>query len=268
MRKLGIALGGGGARCFAHLGVFEELNKNKINVDYIVASSTGAIIAALLANDVEIKTIRDEFYKLSTRLKWFMPSGFLTFSQKAIRDLMNNLLENKLIEKSRIPLTIVGTNLNNGKEFLFEKGGIVKAVCASTAHPLVYKPILHGKKHITDGGILNCIPADICRKRVGKNNIVMSCSLDGPLDEKANLNKKFQYMFRSVYIPLLHFRKVIIEQNSDIVLEPLKDLKFNFHNWRQILNFDNTDLMSYYYDQGRKEAKLKMWLIKKMLKHS
>ena len=64
MKKLGVTLGGGGSRCFAHLGMFEELIKNNITVDYIAASSTGSIIAALVANNVEIGTIKKEFYKL------------------------------------------------------------------------------------------------------------------------------------------------------------------------------------------------------------
>ncbi len=266
MKKLGIALGGGGSRCFAHLGVFDELIKNNIHVDYIVASSTGSIIAALLANNVKIESVKNEFYKLSTRLKWFIPTGFLTFSQKAIKDVLNKFLDNKQIEKSKIPITIVGTNLNNGNEVLFEKGSIVKAVCTSSAYPSFFYPIKYGNQYISDGGILDCIPADICRKKIGKNNVVLSSSLDGPLDTKVKRFDKFHLIFRSIYIPLLHFRKIIIHQNSDIILEPLKDIKFNFHNWRYIFNFNNVDLMEHYFDLGKKEAKLKMNLIKKMIK--
>lgn len=266
MKKLGVTLGGGGSRCFAHLGMFEELIKNNITVDYIVASSTGSIIAALVANNVEIETIKKEFYKLSTRLKWFIPSGFFTFSQKAIRDILNNLLDNKQIEKSKIPITLTGTNLNNGNEVLFEKGGIIKAVCASSAHPLVQYPVKYGGQYIADGGILDSVPADICREKIGKNNIVLTCSLEGPIDTKIKRFDRFHFLFRSIYIPLLHFRKIIIHQNSDIILEPLKEIKFNFHNWRHILNFDDIDSMEHYFNQGKNEAKLKMNLIKKLVR--
>lgn len=266
MKKMGVALGGGGSRCFAHLGIFDELIKNNIKVSHIVSSSTGSIIAALLANNVEIEKIKKEFYRTSTRLKWFIPNGFLTFSQKVIEDMLNNLLDNKLIEKSEIPLTIVGTNLNNGNEVLFEKGDIIKAVCASSAHPSVHLPIRYGSQFIADGGILDCIPADICREIMGKNNIVLTSSLDGPLDTNIKKMGKFNFLFRSIYIPLLHFRKIIIHQNSNIILEPLKDIKFNFHNWKSILNFENVPLMEHYFNHGKKEARLNMDFIKRTLK--
>jgi len=265
MKKLGLTLGGGGSRCFAHLGMFEELIKNKIPLDYIVASSTGSIIATLVANNVEIESIKKEFYKLSTRLKWFIPGGFFTFNQKVIRDMLNNLLDNKQIEKSKIPITIIGTNLNNGNEVLFEKGDIIKAVCASSAQPLVYRPIKYGSRYISDGSIIDSIPADICREKVGKNNIVLASSLDGPLDTEVKRFDKFHTMFRAIYIPLLHFRKIIVHQNSDIILEPLKDIKFNFHNWKHLLNFGDITLMEHYFNRGKNEAKLKMNLIKKLV---
>lgn len=266
MKKLGITLGGGGARCFAHLGMFDELIENNIKYDYIVASSTGSIIAALMANNVDIQSIKSEFYKLSTRLKWFIPSGIFTFSQKAIRDILNNLLNNKLIEKSKVPFTIIGTNLNNGNEVLFDKGDIIKAVCASAAHPSVFRPVKYGNQYIADGGILDCVPADICREKVGKNNIVLTCSLDGPIDTNVKRFNKFQFMFRSIYIPLLHFRRIITHQNSDVVLEPLKEIKFNFHNWRHILNFDDINSLEHYFNQGKNETRSKINLIKRILK--
>lgn len=266
MKKLGIALGGGGSRCFAHLGVFDELIKNNIPINQIVASSSGSIIGILIANGVKINDIKKEFYKLSTRLKWFIPTGFFIFSQKVIRDILNKLLTNKEIEKSKIPITIVGTNLNNGNEVLFDRGDIIRAVCASCAHPLIYRPIRFENQYIADGGILDCIPADVCRDKIGKNNIVLSSSLDGHLDRNIRRFGNFHFLFRSAYIPLLHFRKIIAQQNSDIILEPLKGVKLNFHIRNHILNFDNIPMMEHYFNLGKTSARLNINLIKKRIK--
>ena len=266
MKKLGIALGGGGSRCFAHLGMLEELQRNKIKIDYIVASSTGSLIAALVSNEVPIEKIKEEFYKTTTRFKWTVPNGATTLSQMAVKSILKNLLENRLIEKSAIPVTFTGTNMNNGNEVLLESGDIIKAVCASCAHPLVNRPIRYGRQFIADGGILDNIPSYICRQKVGKNVIVLTSSLGGTLDPEIGRLSKINIMFRAFYIPLIHFRKIMVNQYSDIIIEPLSDIKFNIKDWRKIMNFRDLDAMEDCYKRGLEETRRKIPVIKKMLR--
>lgn len=264
-KKLGMALGGGGSRCFAHLGVLQELRDAGIEPQLLVASSTGAMMASLVANGVSIDAIKQECYRMGTRLKWFIPNGLLTFSQRAVRDILSALLPQRHLERSRTPLVLMGTDVRTGDELLLERGDIIEAVCASCSHPAVHRPVRVGRRLVFDGGILDNSPADICRQRVGADNIVVTCSLDGPMDHDIHGITKFGLLLRSVYIPALRLRQDIIHQYSDLLFEPLKSIKFNFHHWRQILNFHDVPLMEHWFDLGRREARRRLPALQSLL---
>ena len=80
MKKISVALGGGGSKCFAHLGILAELEREHIAIDSIAGTSMGAFIAALYCNNVDIDAIRREFLRFSNIIKWYLPNGFFTFS--------------------------------------------------------------------------------------------------------------------------------------------------------------------------------------------
>jgi NTE family protein len=268
MKKIAIALGGGGARCFAHLGMIDELQNNNIPIDYISSSSMGSIIGILIANGVPISDIKKEFYKKIRRLNWFRPhfsrNGLM--SQSNITSLLKKLLPQTKIENTKILISIVATNLNTGKLHLFENGDSIKSTCASCAFPGIYKPITLNNQFMVDGGILNNVPADICRQKIGQDNIVISSMLEGPFDNSLNsLNNPFQIVWRAIYIPLIHSRAKIVKENSDVILKPLDKIYLNFHNWRDILKFYNVKKMEQYYQKGKEETQKKMPLIKKLL---
>ena len=85
-----------------------------------------------------------------------------------------------------------------------------------------------------------------------------------------NLSKKkynsFNVVWRSLYIPLVRSREKIVKENSDIILQPLKQIDFNFHNWKDILKFYNIKLMEFYYQKGKEEMEKKLPLLKNLLK--
>ncbi|MCD6109219.1 patatin-like phospholipase family protein [bacterium] len=268
MKKIGLVLGGGGARCFAHLGVIEVLQNNNIPINCIVSSSMGSIIGALIANEVPIEDIKKEFFKLTSRLNWFKPAisknGFI--SQSNIKKILKRLLVKTTIENSKISLFIVATNLNTAELNVFERGNIVDAVCASSAFPGIYPAVTIDNNVFVDGGVLNNIPADVCRKKIGKNNIVTSSILEGSFYTASNYHSNpFSVVWRSIYIPLIKSREEITKKDSDIILEPLKEIKFDFHNWKDILKFYNVGLMEDYYQKGKKEMQKKLPLLKKLL---
>jgi NTE family protein len=264
-KKFGMALGGGGSRCFAHLGAFEVLAEKGLRPSAIVAASTGSIIGALVANNVPLPDIHREFARVPNRLKWYLPNGFLTFSQRAVRDILHALLPQKRLEHCPIPLALMGTNLNTGALVEMKEGDLVDAVCASCCHPAAHRPFkMHGS-YIVDGGILDSVPADVCRRIVGSDAIIIASSLEGPLDRKLTAPGKCTFLFRSIYIPLLQHRQDVIKENADVVLEPLHTTPFNFQTWRSILHFESLKLLEHYRQMGRHETQHKMGAIERAL---
>lgn len=265
MKKIALVLGGGGARCFTELGFIKVLQENNINIDFIVACSSGSLIGSLIANGVEVEDIRNEFHKAYTMLKWFKPNitrkGIL--SQKGIQFVLNQLLDNKLIENSKIPLQIVATNISKGELKVFKSGKISDAVCASSAVQGLYNPVKIDGDYYVDGALLNSIPADIARKEIGKENTVVVINLDTKLNNKDfNVKNTFQILYRCFYIPLLINRAKIIQENADIVVEPYKNLDLSFGNWLEILKFASSKKLNYFYDIGIKEGLKYVKLIK------
>lgn len=259
MKRVAIALGGGGARSFAHLGIVEVLEENNIKMGFFAGSSGGAIMAALLANRVPVETIKQEFLRKRRRFRWFSPvlsrQGFM--SQANIAGILKALLPQYNVEDSEIPIAIMGTNLNTASLEVIETGDIITAVCASTAFPGIYRPVKIGNSLIADGGLLNNIPADICRERIGKRNVVISSHLGSPFDPRPSaFSNSLKIIFNSIYIPLYYSRLRIINEYSDVILEPFADEYFSFRNWAKMVQMYSPPKLEGFYEKGRREALL------------
>ena len=232
-RKVGLALGGGGAKSFAHLGVIKVLQESDIPIDYLATCSGGSIMGSMIAGRVSVDDIMEEFYKTVKKINWLRPKinmqGFI--SQQNIKSILMKFCEDGRIEDLSIPLGIVATNLNEGKLRVFTEGNLISAVCASSAFPGIYQPVeIEGELYV-DGGVLNSTPADVCREKVGRKGIVISISLDDKLNSTIYKNNSFGIVYRSLYIPMIANRKKIISENSDIIINVFDDQDFNFSNW-------------------------------------
>lgn len=167
--KIGLALGGGGARGLAHLGVLKVLEKEKIKIDYICGVSMGAFIAACYALGLNLNALEKEVVKTTKR--------------KAIKELLDlngfkvSILKGKKTEKyikkylgdynfsdSKIPLIIVATDLANGDEILLKEGNISQSVLASLSVPGIFPPVKINDRYLVDGGVVNCTPVDVVEK--------------------------------------------------------------------------------------------------------
>lgn len=256
-KKVGIAFGGGGAKSFAHIGVINVLRENDIPVDFLATCSAGSLIGALIACGLDSDKILVKFSEIVKRLSWFRP----TISKKAIlsqRNFGNILLDlcgDIDIEELEIPIKIVSTNLNKGSLKAFSSGNLKNAVTASSAFPGMYKPVKIGEDYYVDGGLLDSIPADICRNEVGEEGIVISISLDGHLSEKIDKINIFSMMYRAIYIPLISNRQKIIEENSDIVIRVFEHQEFNFRNWREIFRFYSVSKMEEFIKLGEEATR-------------
>jgi len=253
-KKVAVALGGGGAKFFAHLGMIDVLIENRVNIDYLSCASMGAIAGALIANGVSVSEIKKEFYKKRRAISWFAPSfsRFGLLSQLGIRQILNDLLPQKKIEESKIPFSILSANILNGKLHIFKKGDIVTAVCASSAFPGIFPPVKLDNKLLVDGGVLNNIPSDICRRFVGKNGIVISSSLDAGLNcEVSDIKSPFDVYQRIIYLPLYEKRLKVVKANSDFFLRHFAHKTLNLKSGKDVFKVLSKKDLEGFYELGR-----------------
>ena len=170
--KIGFAFGGGGARGIGHIGVikaFEELN---IEADVVAGTSVGAIIGSFYASGMragEMEAIAKSL-KVSDIKKtnfFFIPSSTQRLEETLLRIYGKDIVFSEL----KMPFSAVCVNMKDGQEVVLNSGSVVKSVCASSAVPGVFRPVLYRGMHLVDGGLSNNVPADIARS-MGANIVI------------------------------------------------------------------------------------------------
>ncbi len=163
--KIGLALGGGAARGFAHIGVLQVLEEQGIKPDLIVGTSAGSVVATLYASGktpTEIAAIAMNLDE-SSLSDWVFPGRSL-MKGEAIAKLVRTHSGGKTIEAMRLPLGIVAADLQSGQAFLFRKGDAAQAVRASSSVPGVFEPVkINGREYI-DGGAVSPVPVRFARQ--------------------------------------------------------------------------------------------------------
>lgn len=157
--KIGLALGGGAAKGVAHIGVLQALADENIKVDYIAGTSVGSMVAALYAFGADLEEIDRIARQLTlskiTTLR-FTKTGL--FATDSIHDLMVEHLGDVNIEDALIPLAIVATDITTGRPVILRKGSLAQAVCASSAIPGIYSPVVIDGQTLVDGGLVQNVP--------------------------------------------------------------------------------------------------------------
>lgn len=159
--RVGLALGGGAARGFAHVGVLQVLEEAGIKPTVIVGTSAGSLVAALYAsgrNGAQLQQVALEMDEAAFA-DWTLPlfnRGMLR--GEALARYVNAHVGNKLIENMPVPLGIVATDLASGQGVLFQRGDTGTAVRASSAVPAVFLPVKIGASEYVDGGLVSPVP--------------------------------------------------------------------------------------------------------------
>lgn len=163
--KIGLALGSGGARGFAHLGVLKVFVEKGIPIDYIAGSSMGALVASLYAAGKDV----DRLYKLAKmfKRKYFLDFtvpklGFITGNR--VKEFIRMFTFGKNIEELDIPVQIVATDLIKGERVVFKEGPIAEAVRASISIPGIFVPEKINGKILVDGGVIDRVPVTVVRE--------------------------------------------------------------------------------------------------------
>jgi len=182
-KKIGLALGSGGAKGFAHIGVLKVLEKEGIKIDMIAGSSMGAVVGALYGVHMNTNAMERQIkgFELKKYFDMGLPrSGLIKGDklEKYLRKILNNLKFKDL----PFPLFISATDLNEGKEVIFNKGDLTKAVRASISIPGLFYPVENNGRILIDGGIKDPLPVEILRKN--GCDIVIAVSLVGEENEE------------------------------------------------------------------------------------
>ncbi|WP_137921882.1 patatin-like phospholipase family protein [Hydrogenophaga sp. 2FB] len=159
--RLGLALGGGAARGFAHVGVIQVLEQNGIRPDFVAGTSVGSMVAAMYASgktatELEATALSMEEAMLTD---WALPIfGRGVLRGEALTRYVRQAVGGKLLENMKIPLGVLATDLATGQGVLFRRGDAAQAVRASSAVPGVFAPVNITGRDYVDGGLVAPVP--------------------------------------------------------------------------------------------------------------
>lgn len=215
--KIGLALGAGGARGLAHIGVIQVLEKHDVPIDMIAGSSIGSLIGALYCMGHDGATLERFAHLMHEKffLDFTVPKmGFV--QGKKIKELLILLTQRKRIEELQIPLAIVATDLLKGEKILFRKGLVAEAIRASISIPGIFVPVKMNGRLLVDGSVVDRVPASVVKEMGADIIIAVDIST---LKKKAQINSILDVMLQSIDI-MQHEMVRFHELNTDIVIRP------------------------------------------------
>ncbi len=239
--KIGLALSGGGAKGFAHAGVFKALEEFSLKPDIISGTSAGAIAGVLYADGYAPEEIIELFIGLEFKkfAEIQLPKAGI-FNMIGFKGFLKKYLRARTFEELKIPLVVVATDLDDGISVAFNKGPLLEPIMASCSIPIIFNPVLINGIHYVDGGLFRNFPVSnirgICEKVIGVNVAPL-------VPKKYNqtilhiAERSYHYMFRANTLPDRRLCDILIENE-------------------EFANFKTFDLVNIrmIFDKGYKEA--------------
>lgn len=164
--KIGLALGSGSARGWAHVGIIRALEEMGIKADVIAGASVGSLVGAASASG-QLDTLEEWVMSLTKLDVWglldtaFRQGGFMR-GNKLMRAIGEQITDYD-IEKLNIPFSAVAADLYTGQEVWLQEGSMLDAVRASSGLPGLFSPMWHQQRWMIDGGVVNPVPVSVCR---------------------------------------------------------------------------------------------------------
>ena len=216
--KVGIALGGGAAKGFAHIGVIKMLEANGITPVVVSGTSAGSVVGALYASGMDAYAMQEKAFALDeSRIRDVsLFSGGVVKGQK-LQDYVNELVVGRSLDMMKKPFAVVATKLENGERTVFVRGNTGQAVRASSSIPGVFEAVAIGKAHYVDGGVVSPVPVDAARE-LGADFVIavdISSKANGiasPTSLLGNVNQSITIMGQKLGALEL--------QRADIVIRP------------------------------------------------
>lgn len=213
--RLGLALSGGGAKGFAHIGVFKRMEECGLRPDLIAGTSVGALMGCLFADGYSADEIRSLFAgrEFSDFVQLQIPrSGVFDYTR--FRAFLRRHLRTRCIEDLPLPMVIVATDLDNGVSREFRSGSLVDAVTASCCIPVIFSPVLIDGVHYVDGGLFRNFPVSVIREECER---VIGVNVSPMISQKYRqtlfhiAERSYHYMFRANTIEDRELCDVLIE---------------------------------------------------------
>ena len=250
--KIGLALGSGGARGFAHLGVIKVLAEENIPVSYVAGSSMGALVGSLYAAGTDLEQLYKIFinFKRKYYLDFTVPKMGLIKGNR-IKEFIGIFTQWKNIEELNIPLGIVATNIKTGEKVVFTEGPVADAVRASIAIPGIFTPEKIGDQLLVDGGVVDRVPVSVVKEMGADFVIAVDVS---HIKQDVEITSIYDVIMQSLDIlqmELVENRKIA----SDIMLKP----RVEQFNSRAFTNIDEIIAI------GESETRKNIDLIKREL---
>jgi NTE family protein len=239
--KVGVALGAGGARGFAHVGALTCLEDNDIPNDFLAGTSMGSVIGAPRALGMDqvqgreaMRMLHDKFTNL-LKPKWGFGMLQGLFSPESVEATYRELVGDATFEELPVPFAVVAADLETSRPVVFTHGPLADALRASSSIPGVWPPKVIGKMRLVDGAVLNPVPTQPVRD-LGADIVIavdLSAKGDAPPGEGANQPNVLQTVLRCVDI-MTADRAVRDCLLADVVIRP----RFEVTGWK---GFDQAD---------------------------
>lgn len=188
--KIGLALGGGGPKGLAHLGVIKTLLQHNIPIDLIAGTSAGAMMGSLYAYSQDIVSVERYIMEKNAlqMLSYFsdisLRTGFIEGNR--MEKFLGEYIQNDDFKSLKIPFSAVAVDLETGKKVVLHHGSVVKAVRASIAIPVLFKPVEIDNQILVDGGLISQVPVDTAFEMGA--DIVIAVQLDYRYKPDCNLS--------------------------------------------------------------------------------
>jgi NTE family protein len=260
--KVGIALGAGGARGFAHVGALRFLEEHDVPNDYLAGTSMGSVIGAPRALGMDtvqgqetMRMLHDKFTNL-LKPRWGLGMLQSLFSPEAVEATYRELVGDAIFEELPVPFAVVASDLETARPIVFTRGSVADALRASSSIPGVWPPKVIDKMRLVDGAVLNPVPTQPVRDLGADVVIAVDLSAKGaalPAENPSQPNM-LQTMMRCVDI-MTSERAVRDCLLADVVIRP----RFEITGWK---SFDQADA---YADAGYAAAQEMLPAIQKLL---
>ena len=243
MKRVGVALGGGGAKGLSHIAFLKALDELGVRPAVIAATSIGAVIGGLYAAGVSgaglermLKTIGfKDLYKIV--LDFSILSNSAIFTGKGVEEFLSRQIPCQTFAEVEIPLKVVATDFWNRREVVFESGSLTTAIRASMAMPAIFEPVILNGTVLIDGGVVNPLPYDLIRQEC---DLTIAIDVSGektyvPGDPVPNMVESILSTFQIMQASIVEAKKRL--SPPDIYVKPaLTNIRvLDFYRYKEIL---------------------------------